>query len=333
MRRLWLTGHRRLQTTARLKPQGTERLPAQKPSFDVPTQQLVTRPLTVGVLNAHWVPDHMRAVKQPFSWFTQLFREVDPSVRLVDYRAFEGQLPASVTECDHYIISGSPFSVYQVEQAWIPRLHNFVQQVINYDDLLGPKAIGVCYGHQVAAYVTVGPQAVQKSSKGWGVGVKEFRVLDENAQAWMQPFHRSLKLKYNHQDQVVQLPSSATLLGTSDFCQNEMMLVRNPRTGQAKVFSFQGHIEYPRRLLVSSFKDRRAVIDREEPGRVDRALTSLEDGNQSDERVIARWAVNFLRVLEASPAVAAAAGASASASAADAAGPVVPLRTVTNGKH
>jgi GMP synthase-like glutamine amidotransferase len=192
------------------------------------------------------------------------------------------------------VISGSPFSVYQTDHAWIPRLNKFVHKLIETEDLKGPKAVGVCYGHQVAAYVTKN-RAVQKYNKGWGVGIKECKILQENALPWMKPFHPTLRLKYNHQDQVVTLPDNCTLLGTSEFCRNEMMVTRNSKTGQPKVFSFQAHIEYPRELLEHSFQTRRDLINKDEPMRAERALKSLAASNVSDELILTQWAINFLR--------------------------------------
>ena len=97
--------------------------------------------------------------------------------------------------------------------------------------------------------------------------------------------------------QVEKVPEHATLLGSSDFCPNESLLIRHPTTGAPKAFTFQPHNDYPRRVGRELYTMRRHLIDaqKDEPGRTDRALASLDERFPSDEVLVTSWAVNFLR--------------------------------------
>jgi len=72
-------------------------------------------------------------------------------------------------------------------------------------------------------------------------------------------------------------------------------MICNPVTQQPKIFSFQGHVEYPRPFLRSLLEVRRERIEKANPGRLDAALASLDDRYRSDELLLTRWAINFLR--------------------------------------
>lgn len=76
--------------------------------------------------------------------------------------------------------------------------------------------VGICFGHQLLAQALGGK--VERSPYGWGVGVRDFNVV--SAKPWMEGAPSNIALIGSHQDQVTELPTSAELLFTSDYCPN-----------------------------------------------------------------------------------------------------------------
>jgi len=241
----------------------------------------------LGILNASMRED-------VFGFFKENFRQADAGIEAIDYRTWEKKLPQRLTECDGYLVTGSAAGVYEQDKhPWILPLHEFVRKLLSDELTTSPRLVGVCFGHQCAAFVANGNTGVAKSPKGWGVGIKPMRVIQQRS--FMQPFKPQVSLLYSHQDQVEKLPPNTTLLGTSDFCPNEMLLIRHPNSGIAKAFTFQPHNDYPRRVGRELYTMRRERIDANEPGRTDRALQSLDERFPSDEILVTRWAARFLR--------------------------------------
>ena len=78
---------------------------------------------------------------------------------------------------------------------------------------------------------------MERFAGGWGVGIRESQILDEELRSYF-PDGR-LRLIVNHHDQVMQLPDGATPLATSDFCRYEGFRIGN------HILTFQGHPEFP----------------------------------------------------------------------------------------
>ncbi|MFN4101684.1 MAG: type 1 glutamine amidotransferase, partial [Pararhodobacter sp.] len=130
------------------------------------------------------------------------------------------ELPASVAECDGWLITGSRHGVYE-DHPFIAPLEQFIRDAI----AAGVPVAGVCFGHQIMAQALGGK--VEKFAGGWSVGPCTYDFGGE-----------TLILNAWHQDQVVELPPGAVTMATSPFC--EFAALAYGKTG----YSVQAHPEY-----------------------------------------------------------------------------------------
>lgn len=144
----------------------------------------------------------------------------------VTYAIEAGDAVPEATDCDGWLITGSRHAVYE-DHAWRPPLAGLVRAALS----AGIPTVGICFGHQLMATALGG--RVERSEKGWGVGLHDYDVLGGTA----LPTAR-LTLPAMHRDQVVAAPPGARLLATSDFCQFAGFAY-----GRAGL-SLQGHPEF-----------------------------------------------------------------------------------------
>jgi len=203
-----------------------------------------------------------------------LFRQVSPAVSFEIYDVVAGYYPSALSECDAYITTGSKASVYD-DEAWIERLQGFIIRLRQAEI----KLIAICFGHQLVAQAFGG--RVEKSDKGWGVGVHAMQMVAEKP--WMEPRLKIGHVLVSHQDQVVELPTGAELIAGSAFCPNAMF-----QLGE-NILTIQGHPEFSAPYAKDLMGFRRELLG--EPV----YLTGIESLQQStDERTVARWMVEFI---------------------------------------
>lgn len=179
--------------------------------------------MKIGILQTGDAPDVLRAAGD----YPDLF------VRLLDghgfifetYRVLDMAFPASVTDCDGWLITGSRFGVYE-DHAFIPPLEQFIRDAF----AAHVPVVGVCFGHQIMAQAMGG--VVQKFGGGWSVGANDYLIEG-----------RALRLNAWHQDQVVVPPPGAQTVGKSEFCQHAALVYGD--TG----FSVQPHPEFDHRFV------------------------------------------------------------------------------------
>lgn len=141
--------------------------------------------------------------------FTTLLRSVRPDWNYVVYDCTTGEFPSAASECDGYVIGGSPASVNDSD-AWIASLFSFIRML---NDLEIPT-VGCCFGHQAIAKAlggTVGP-----NPGGWGFGLSPTHF--NAAEPWMVPLDKILWLFAAHSEQVIHFPEGARILGGDEFC-------------------------------------------------------------------------------------------------------------------
>ncbi len=184
--------------------------------------------MRIGLLMCDHVSDENHRIAGDYDeMFDSMFEDRD--VELVAYDARNGRFPADPTECDAYLVSGSRASVCEDEQ-WIRDLEEFVRVAVD----VSVPIFGVCFGLQVMATAFGG--TVEKSDRGWGVGVHTMTVGE--VRPWMDPIADAVSLIMCHQDQVVQLPTGAVVLGSSDHCDNFLVEFAPGYVG------IQGHPEF-----------------------------------------------------------------------------------------
>lgn len=208
------------------------------------------------------------------SMFTNLFDATGQSVGYRVFRTMDGELPDVAEVRGLCLITGCNKSAYDTDD-WILRLREWIVRA----DARRVKLAGICFGHQCIAQALGG--RVARAPQGWGTGLRESRVVDDEALRYF-PGGR-MRLLYNHHDQVTALPPRAELVATSPFCPNESF-----RIGR-HILTFQGHPEYVadyNRHLLEHFAENEPMETRRA------ALASLRAGKH-DGSVVARWLLDF----------------------------------------
>lgn len=193
------------------------------------------------------------------------------------YKVVEGEFPASVTECDGWLITGSRHGVYE-DHAWIPPLEQFIR-----DSFAGAvPMVGVCFGHQIIAQAMGGK--VERFDGGWAVGATDYDFGGE-----------TLTLNAWHRDQVTSVPQGAAVIATNDFCSNAALLY------PGRALTVQAHPEFRPEFVDGLMKTRGKGLVPDEV--MAKAATKLAQPLQ-DKTMAARIAAFFKapRSLQAIPA-------------------------------
>lgn len=132
------------------------------------------------------------------------------------YEVYLHEYPEQIDECDAYVISGSRLSSYDREP-WIERLLDYIRDLHRNRK----KTVGICFGHQCIASALGG--RVEKSVRGWGVGVHEYNIL--RPEIFSSLVSSSVLLQCSHQDQVVEMPEGGEPIMKSKFCPHAGMKV------------------------------------------------------------------------------------------------------------
>ena len=196
---------------------------------------------------------------------------------VLEYRTFDaqqGEFPQDLDAHDFYITTGSKAGAYQ-DIPWIGKLINFVQRL----DRQQKKLIGICFGHQIIAMARRG--TVEKSLRGWGVGIAKNRVLTHPE--WMKKPVKQLNIIGNHQDQITRLPEDARVIAGNDFCPYFLV-----QWGD-HFLSIQGHPEWLPAYARVLLNHRRLILGDE---LVEAGLASLDV--MPDNALFSRWILDFV---------------------------------------
>ncbi|MGE5721979.1 MAG: glutamine amidotransferase-related protein [Sphingomonadales bacterium] len=188
------------------------------------------------------------------------------------YDVTRRQFPEQPSAHDAYLITGSPAGVHE-PLPWIGPLKGFLRAARGQ-----AKLVGICFGHQIMAEAFGG--RVQRSDKGWGVGLQRYRILER--EPWMDDVEE-VALPVSHQDQVVEQPPHTTLIAANSFCEIGGLAYRDQ-----PAMSFQFHPEFEPEFaaaLIELMRDRLAAPDE--------AIASLQAPN--DRERLARWIRSFVQ--------------------------------------
>ncbi|KKD57958.1 glutamine amidotransferase [Grimontia sp. AD028] len=242
--------------------------------------------MRIGLLLCDDVKPELQSTHRNYpDMFEMTLKKVDPSLSLHCYRVIDDEYPASIDECDGYVISGSRYSVYD-DLPWIKRFEGFVRTLFE----KGKPTVGICFGHQMMAQALGGK--VERSEKGWGVGIATSNLSAEEkvSQPWLKSLKPDFSLVVSHQDQVSQLPPDSTTLASSEFCPIGMFTVGS------HFLAIQGHPEFSRAYSFDLMESRRDRI----PGEViSRGQASLRQ--TPDAELVTQWLLDFLKANQPSP--------------------------------
>lgn len=205
----------------------------------------------------------------------RMFREAGVNIQFDVFDAPAGQYPDALDRFDFFITTGSKAAAYDSDD-WIGELVGFIRRL----DKQKRRLIGICFGHQVIALARGGE--VERSAKGWGVGVGSNRLLTTTG--WMQESTETLNIIVSHQDQVCTLPADARVIAASDFCPYFVVQWND------HFLSIQGHPEWHTDYSRALMDLRRDKIGE---ARVEAGLSSLTI--EPDNRLFTRWILEFIK--------------------------------------
>ncbi len=221
--------------------------------------------MLIGILQTGRAPDALRPDHGDYpDLFVRLLAGHGLTFR--NYEVLDGVLPASATECDGWLITGSRFGAYE-DHPWIPPLEAFIRKV----QAANVPMVGICFGHQIIAQALGGK--VEKYPGGWSVGRTEYDWGGETValNAW-------------HQDQVTQRPAGARVCASSDFCENAALVYGDT------IFTMQAHPEFHRDFAADIIEKRgRGLV----PDPLVDAASARLDQPVDDARVAAKIADFF----------------------------------------
>lgn len=229
----------------------------------------------IGILNAyHFDPTAGNYQERYTDLMVRFTTACFPDQQVRNYNIALGEWPQSLNECEAWLITGSSKGAYDDEK-WIRDLQSFILQIHN----ARKKMIGICFGHQLIAHALGG--LVQKSDRGWGVGVRTYEVTFEKP--WMDPKKQKISLLFSHQDQVVRLPLEAELLGGDQFCPYQMMQIGD------HILTMQGHPEFSVEFARDRLISRKALVPQDV---FDTAMQSFSQ--QKDDQLLGQWIHRFV---------------------------------------
>lgn len=205
-----------------------------------------------------------------FGSYPDMFADMLGTGKLPAYDVATGPLPEHRAH-EGYVITGSPAGVYD-DLPWIAALEGWLRTAPAHTRL-----VGICFGHQAMAHAYGG--AVEKSAKGWGVGLMEYAVVGR--EPWMDEA-LSVAIPASHQDQVVAQPPNTVVTIASEFAPLAGLNWRD-----RAAISLQCHPEFTPAYAKALIEQRRDRLP--DP---DGAIASLNGFN--DNARMAGWIGRFL---------------------------------------
>ncbi|WP_309666368.1 type 1 glutamine amidotransferase [Tabrizicola sp.] len=175
--------------------------------------------MLIGILQTGASPD---ALKDDLGDYPDMFERLLAGRGLTfrHYRVETMDFPASITDCEGWLITGSRHGAYE-DHPFIKPLETFIRDAY----ARHIPVVGICFGHQIIAQAMGGK--VEKFAGGWSVGATDYDFNGEK-----------LTLNAWHRDQVTKVPDTAKVIASSDFCENAALLYDD------RMFTVQAHPEF-----------------------------------------------------------------------------------------
>lgn len=175
--------------------------------------------MLIGILQTGEAPDVLSHQTGDYpDMFRQLLKDHGFSFRT--FRVLDMEFPATVHDCDGWLITGSRHGAYE-DHPFIPPLEEFIRQTL----AEGVPLVGICFGHQIIAQALGG--RVERFAGGWAVGPTTYDFGGEpvTLNAW-------------HRDQVTRAPEGAEVVASNAFCTHAALLYGD------RAFTVQAHPEF-----------------------------------------------------------------------------------------
>lgn len=154
-----------------------------------------------------------------------------------------------------FVISGAHFSVNDDEE-WIRNLEEFVRAIYIHNQVGLNKihVYGICFGHQLIAKALGGKVALNESSN-FIFGAEKVKVEDalREKDFFQNAFGNErghITMMQSHGERVTEIPHEAVLVGSSETCENEMLMYDD------FFLTSQGHPEFTKDVMVQNIVPR-----------------------------------------------------------------------------
>ena len=232
--------------------------------------------MRIGILNTDTLKTEFDTKYGQYpAMFRNVLLQADPNIQIHSYEVQFGDYPATLDECDAYLITGSKVSAFD-DIPWVNELKIFVRSLHQHQK----KLIGICFGHQLIAEALGGK--VERSNGGWHVGVHG-ATLKKNTILFGSS-HQEFNLIYNHQDQVLKIPRESILLASCKNCPVAMLAIDD------HILSFQGHVEFDVAYAKDLLEMRRSILGEDT---YLKASDSLKE--KTENAKVTDWILKFLQ--------------------------------------
>lgn len=239
--------------------------------------------MKIGILEAGLIRDELADRFDPYpAMYARFLGLAGRDLEFDAVSVVRGEVAASIHDCDGWLITGSRHGVYE-NLDWMTPLQEFIRELAE----ARVPLVGICFGHQIIAQALGGN--VVKSDKGWGVGLHRYRI--DQARIWMEARPQHTSLYAFHQDQVIELPESAQVFASSEFC---------PYAGLSygdSIISVQAHPEFEEAYMTALLDQYGGSIVPIEIANA--ARESMAGGQRADTQMLANWIAEFFLSFEA----------------------------------